>query len=910
MSGEDRSLNVDDGEEQEGDNEMQDEDGLEPSDLLDKKISDLQVALEESPDDYDNRIELINLLRKNGDLEALREHRRTMCEKFTMYPEFWLEWIEDEKEYGGDKEVVEELFVKACRDFHSPKIYLEYAQSACGVSIAHAEEVMEEAVSKIGLRYDCSFLIWNSYLDLEKMIMSSMDGELAAERRQKILKLYGRMLRIPHMDMTQSWNDYCAFLGSSPDETVKAAYEKALKFLPELDGFENRLKETSTLEEQLDILCDYVEFEKKGGDPTRIQMAYERALVASASTPNANLWLEYGAWIDFELKLPSVAVDVYSRAVRHSPCAALWQQYFTALERANMASEIDAKWANALGTITTAGEGLALYRTRIYSLRRLAVKEAQAGSHPVDYKRVIDAFDEGEEFLKSRFGARWDSPKAQFRKNYAHFLYTHAKQPKKGFSIWNDILASGSGHMASAWIEASNLERYFGSLNNARTLLYKAVNSASDYPHMAFDALIQFERETGTLEELDKALVRVNAQASRIAARPQKKKLKSETKEVGKSGLNRSKKPNVEEENELNQPKVIKRTVTKKSDEEAAGDFHSADLQIKRPKVVDKDGFAVPQFPFKPQTVGSKEEQASGMETDKEGPSGSTKTVFISNLDYKVPEEKIKEIFPEAKEVRLVYRGNLNKVALNIGYGYVDFPDTASAVKALAMDRFPIDGRPMYVSGYNPHEKGERSEFRYAVGLEKNKIFVQNVHFDATPEQLREVFAGFGVVKDVRIVTHKSGKSRGRAYIEFEDNEAAKNATEAEIVLLSNFPPYIFSIIFSDRKLIVALSNPPKREDQDLTEPNSSEKQDPSLKKPFPSNKQGQGLMKPAALLVRPRNKVNLVPRVVSQRKQEGRVDTQSGGVAQSSTKSEESTSGPSSNSGMKLSNEQFRKFL
>lgn len=45
-----------------------------------------------------------------------------------------------------------------------------------------------------------------------------------------------------------------------------------------------------------------------------------------------------------------------------------------------MASEIDAKWANALGTITTAGEGLALYRTRIYSLRRLAVKEAQAGS--------------------------------------------------------------------------------------------------------------------------------------------------------------------------------------------------------------------------------------------------------------------------------------------------------------------------------------------------------------------------------------------------------------------------------------------------------------------------------------------------------------------------------------------------
>lgn len=45
-----------------------------------------------------------------------------------------------------------------------------------------------------------------------------------------------------------------------------------------------------------------------------------------------------------------------------------------------------------------------------------------------------------------------------------------------------------------------------------------------------FDALIQFEREVGTIEELDKALEKVNAQAIRISSRPQKDKMEKSKK--------------------------------------------------------------------------------------------------------------------------------------------------------------------------------------------------------------------------------------------------------------------------------------------------------------------------------------------------------------------------------------------
>ncbi|VDN30687.1 unnamed protein product [Gongylonema pulchrum] len=299
---------------------------------------------------------------------------------------------------------------------------------------------MEEAVTKIGLRADCAALIWNVYLDFEKMILNSAEGK--------------------------------------ESDILRAAFENSAKRMADITAFEDRLTDAEDLNEKLSILMEYIEFEMQTKDPVRIQMMFERAVCTSADNPNAAVWLQYGNWLDSSLKLPQVSVEVYARAVRHSPCTALWQQYFTALERSNAtANEIDSKWPEARSTITTPDEGLSLYRTYIYLLRRRVAKED--GN---DYAVVLEKFEEGAAFLAEKFGSHWDSPKAQYRKNYALFLYTVVKQPDKARKIWNDILASGSGHLAAAWLEAANLERYFGELNNARKLYYRAINSASDHP--------------------------------------------------------------------------------------------------------------------------------------------------------------------------------------------------------------------------------------------------------------------------------------------------------------------------------------------------------------------------------------------------------------------------------------------
>lgn len=52
-----------------------------------------------------------------------------------------------------------------------------------------------------------------------------------------------------------------------------------------------------------------------------------------------------------------------------------------------------------------------------------------------------------------------------------------------------------------------------------------------------------------------------------------------------------------------------------------------------------------------------------------------------------------------------------------------------------------------------------------------------------------EIFSSFGAICDIRIVTHKSGKSKGCAYIEFENDDDAEVAVKAgeNLILLGLF---------------------------------------------------------------------------------------------------------------------------
>merc|ERR1719295_1744049 len=131
-----------------------------------------------------------------------------------------------------------------------------------------------------------------------------------------------------------------------------------------------------------------------------------------------------------------------------------------------------------------------------------------------------------------------------------------------------------------------------------------------------------------------------------------------------------------------------------------------------------------------------------------------SRRVFLSNLDFSVTEEEVRNAFEEAglasasiESVSLVK----NYAGKSKGFGYLALADVGAAEKALGMDRkVHIKKRPLFVSPYGAtkgagavasNEAGEKkSALKFSTGVEKNKLFVRNIGFEATQEELEELF--------------------------------------------------------------------------------------------------------------------------------------------------------------------------
>ena len=61
-----------------------------------------------------------------------------------------------------------------------------------------------------------------------------------------------------------------------------------------------------------------------------------------------------------------------------------------------------------------------------------------------------------------------------------------------------------------------------------------------------------------------------------------------------------------------------------------------------------------------------------------------------------------------------------------------------------------------------------------------NKLFVGNLPWSTTQDQLQELFAQYGEIVDIHLVTDRmSGRSRGIAFVEFATKEEAQAAIDA-----------------------------------------------------------------------------------------------------------------------------------
>lgn len=85
------------------------------------------------------------------------------------------------------------------------------------------------------------------------------------------------------------------------------------------------------------------------------------------------------------------------------------------------------------------------------------------------------------------------------------------------------------------------------------------------------------------------------------------------------------------------------------------------------------------------------------------------------------------------------------------------------------------------------------------------KLYVGNLLYEVSDDDLRELFSQQGAVLSASVVRyHDSGRSKGFGFVEMEQEEDAKKATEA-----------LNGSDYKGRKLIVSEARPPRpREDR------------------------------------------------------------------------------------------------
>ncbi|XP_026795601.3 squamous cell carcinoma antigen recognized by T-cells 3 [Pangasianodon hypophthalmus] len=830
-SGEEEAMGVENSEDEEDDDTSEDERENEA------EIQRLEEQLSINAFDYNCHVDLIKLLRQEGKLYRLRKARQKMSELFPLTEEIWLDWLKDEiglmEGDEAEREKIYELFEKAVKDYICPDIWLEYAQYSIGGmgaegGIDRVRTIFERALTAVGLHMTKGAALWEAFREFEIAILSTLQpppGSISSPEQQEQLNvqldrihtLFRRQLAIPLMDMESTYTEYSDWTDEGVPETVTQHYKRALLQLESRRSYEEALLVSEP--PKLAEYQSYIEYEMKEGDPARVQIIFERALGENCLVPD--LWAKYTTYLDRQLKIKELVLSCHERAVRNCPWTmGLWKSYLLALERHHaehhIISDVFEKALNA-GFIQ-ATDYVEIWQSYLDYLRR-RVDFSKEGSRELEELRA--AFTRALDYLKQDVEERFTESgdlSCTIMQIWARIEALHCKNMQKARELWDSIMTKGNAKYANMWLEYYNLERSYGDAAHCRKALHRAVQCTSDYPEHVCEVLLTFERVEGSLEDWDAAvqktesrLNRVNEQRAKAAEKEallvrqeeeraeQRRKAKAEKKAQKKS----------QKTNRTGDKRKAEDVGEDEWGEETERKRHRGEEDVSEEQMETESGLhgrrAPPQH--KTETPAARKNQQVVTEV-KNTPArmpderSDSNSVFVSNLAFNLedPEGKMKAAFGSCGTIVQVRPVFTAKGAFR-GYCYVQFEDELAAREALKLDRQEVAGRPMFVSPCVDKSKNpDFKVFKYNTSLEKHKIFISGLPFTCTTDKLEELCKEHGTVKAVRLVTNRSGKPKGLAYVEFENEAQASQAVlKMDRTKLEN------------HTLSVAISNPPAR---------------------------------------------------------------------------------------------------
>jgi len=154
-------------------------------------------------------------------------------------------------------------------------------------------------------------------------------------------------------------------------------------------------------------------------------------------------------------------------------------------------------------------------------------------------------------------------------------------------------------------------------------------------------------------------------------------------------------------------------------------------------------------------------------------------SLYVGDLDPTVTEGQLYDIFSQIAPV-LSIRVCRDQISRNsLGYAYVNYNHSHEASRALDVLNFsPVNGKPMRImfSHRDPSIRKSGSA----------NVFIKNLDKSIDNRALHDTFSAFGPILSCKVATDDNGQSKGYGFVQFEQDESAKNAIDKLNGMLMN----------------------------------------------------------------------------------------------------------------------------
>ncbi|XP_057655117.1 squamous cell carcinoma antigen recognized by T-cells 3 isoform X2 [Diorhabda carinulata] len=569
--------------------------------------------------------------------------------------------------------------------------------------------------------------------------------------------VFKRQLSVPLLNMENTYQEWTDWYKTLPDGLIESkplelGYQKALKILEVYKPFEEKILNADSTE-LYDVYKEYINNVK---DTSTIICLYERVVLPLCLTPD--IWEDY---IKFTFKLKDVVLRITNRAIRNCTWSEkLWIARIRALEFHKMSED----------------EILSCFEEGLTKINPSPAVEFWQSFLEYYHRNCEDHTKLTKLFLQASEQITPDSdPTFKLTRWYARVLAKRGDMESVR-KLWSNIMShQQSKESANTWCEYANLEKQYGTPKNVRNIFNRALASCKEWSLYILEEWLMFEREVGSLEDI----IRCEDKRNHLY-----KTINQSTPTNGTSEVTRANKKRSHEGDTGSFKKRRYEQDTgafkKKRREEDTGSFEkwSQDTESRFKK---KNDFVKPT-------------------TSSQQLNDKNNTVFVSNLHPAVNEEKLKEIFPNALNIHIV----LDKHGKSRCFGYIHFSQEEECRNALAKDRVPINGRPVFVSEFK--SKNEKDSLKNTRDSHQNILFIKDIPLTKTKEDLEGIFKSYEPV-EVRLIYKRNGESKGIAYVEFKTPEEAQNVLKK-----------CQSLTIDGNEVLVAISEPPKKKPTERSE--------------------------------------------------------------------------------------------